>query len=88
MSEPVPKAQGEPWEDPFSNKRPTRWFIGPILLLVFYVFSTGPMCLLQRKGHISDDVIIVVYAPIIFLCEKAGAVERFFDWYVCWWVGK
>ena len=79
------KEQEEAWEDSLPGKRPARWFSGTILLLVFYVFSTGPVCRMKEKGMVSKQLVCGVYMPLIMLSSASPSAERFLDWYVdCW----
>ena len=52
--------------------------------LVLYVLSIGPVAKLMLKGIVSQQMVMTVYAPIVWLAEtKSGGkiLEPFFDWY-------
>lgn len=85
MSEPVSKPQEEPWEDPFPSKRPSRWFVRPIVLLIFYVLSVGPACILVKKGYMTKATLRKIYFPIAYLCEASPATGRFVEGYANLW---
>ena len=55
------------------------WVLG--LLLAVHVLSAGPATVLQERAIVSEKAILVVYAPLIWLCEHCEPVEKFLDWY-------
>jgi hypothetical protein len=56
------------------------WLAGS--LLVFYVFSTGPIAKLVETERISSSDTRRVYAPLVWLIDNFPPAERFFDWYL------
>jgi len=76
--------------EPIRKRRsPVSLVIGaPIVLVIVYVFSVGPMVWLVESGHISGNAfgsIAILYAPLNWLYYHISWVEYFFDWYIELW---
>ena len=64
------------------------WIIPFVLIL--YVLSTGPvhrllMSSFRPHGSRLDDVVHVVYFPIIWLADASPATMKIVDWYLARW---
>ena len=60
------------------------WIAG--LILVLYVLSVGPAKRLMYGGILSESVYSVLYLPIALLCVHCEPANKFFTWYLSFWV--
>ncbi len=64
---------------------------GP-LLLVLYVLSVGPagwLFLHVTPVQFSEEaraVLLTVYAPLVWLCDKSDLCNSLYVWYVNYWI--
>jgi hypothetical protein len=62
-------------------------FIGLNLALppVAYVLSYGPGVWLTSHGYLSEDVLEVIYAPLLFLGGEFSWIGDSIIWYASFW---
>lgn len=78
--QPAPPAQG--WKDPYRRpKRPFTWLKTLVLLLLFYLLTTGPLCRLADNKTIAWDFVHRLYAPLIW-AAKLPPVNVCLEWYI------
>jgi hypothetical protein len=58
--------------------------IAALLLLVFYALSLGPAVMLRDLGIVSQTTIEWLYAPLVWVGDKAG-VLKYLSWYKNLW---
>jgi len=82
MSTPQPTPSAEGWKDPYRRpRRPFAWLKNILLLLLFYILTTGPLCRLAEKKTISWDLVNRIYAPLNWAAQFAP-LDIVLDWYI------
>ena len=56
-----------------------------LLALPAYVLSAGPAVWLAKRGHVSEETLNVIYAPILPLGTYAPALFKLWDSYLELW---
>ncbi len=56
------------------------------LMPVLYFLSVGPMCWIRnalpmRWYYRMDDLLGVLYSPLIFVCDYSERFDEWLDWY-------
>ncbi len=73
--------------EPQPPKRSRRcWIVwGLVLLLVVYPLSSGPVARLWSLTAFSDDAVLGLYTPLIYLAFYLPGFRRVFTWYLGLW---
>ncbi|MGE0609073.1 MAG: hypothetical protein AB7O62_18410 [Pirellulales bacterium] len=77
-----------------NSKRPDKKHVGGapllvvlvLLLPVLYVASTGPACWLEVNGFISNEMLGLVYAPLIWMMKHSEPIHTAIERYCQMWV--
>ncbi len=60
--------------------------LGTILVLVIvYPLSSGPVTKLWTMAGFSDDVVLGLYTPLIYLAFYSQGFRNVFTWYLSLW---
>ena len=84
MSLPVKNVPQENASPPKEEKSAGGLFLWPLIVVMLYVLSTGPVVRLMDQGRVSEKVLDRIHAPIVWLSKTSiGSVilEPFFRWY-------
>jgi len=57
-----------------------------LVLILCYLASIGPMCVLCIRGHISEEVIGTLYYPIEIIAKSSDMASHALNGYLMWWV--
>ena len=55
------------------------------LLFILYVMSSGPAQVLVRAGYLSEDVYLVLYAPVVYAFQNNRVCQIVLLWYDALW---
>ncbi len=56
-----------------------------ILLPLLYLASLGPAVKMRDHGVISQDALVLAYAPLVWAADKYKPIENLIEWYCALW---
>ncbi len=56
-----------------------------LVLLILYPLSSGPVTKLWSMAGFSDDVVLGLYTPLIYLAFYSQGFRQVFTWYLSLW---
>ena len=62
-------------------------FLVLLLLPILYFLSVGPAILLVNQGVVNEEVLDIVYFPLIQIYDLMPALQAPMDWYLSLWGG-
>jgi hypothetical protein len=56
-----------------------------LMLPFFYALAIGPAVWFQGRGFIDYDSTRLIFAPLIWLCDRCGPLNDLVNWYIDIW---